>query len=49
MATPHVAGFIAYLYGLDSSLTVAVIEAVIDCYSTKDVLTLSTAGQCSLS
>lgn len=47
MATPHVAGFVAYLYGLDSSLTIADIEAAIDCYATRDALTLSDAGGCS--
>jgi len=44
MATPHVAGFVAYLYGLDSSLTIAAIEAAIDCYATRDALTLSDAA-----
>lgn len=41
MATPHVAGFVAYLYGLDSTLTVQEIEAAIDCYATRDALTLT--------
>ena len=44
MATPHVAGFIAYLLGLDPSLTVAEIEAAIDCYATRDALTLTDPG-----
>ena len=44
MATPHVAGFVAYLYGLDSTLTVQEIEAAIDCYATRDVLTLTDPG-----
>lgn len=44
MATPHVSGFVAYLYGLDSSLSVAAIEAAIDCYATRDALTLTAAG-----
>ncbi|KAF9652705.1 peptidase 1 [Thelephora ganbajun] len=44
MATPHVSGFVAYLLGMDPSLSAAAIEATIDCYSTKDVLTLTTAG-----
>lgn len=44
MATPHVAGFVAYLLGLDSSLTVAAIEAAIDCYATRDALTLTDPG-----
>ena len=44
MATPHVAGFVAYLYGLDSTLTVEEIEAAIDCYATRDALTLTDPG-----
>ena len=38
MATPHVAGFAAYLLGLDSSLTPAQIAAIIDEKSLKNVL-----------
>lgn len=44
MATPHVAGFIAYLLGMDPSLSVEDIEAFIDCYATRDAITLSTPG-----
>lgn len=44
MATPHVAGFIAYLLGMDPSLSVEAIDAIIDCYSTKDAITLSAPG-----
>jgi len=44
MATPHVAGFIAYLLGMDPSLSVEAIEATIDCYATKDAITLSAPG-----
>lgn len=44
MATPHVAGFVAYLLGMDPSLSVEVIEATIDCYATRNAITLSTPG-----
>jgi len=44
MATPHVAGFVAYLLGMDPSLSVAAIEAIIDCYATRDAITLSQPG-----
>jgi len=39
MATPHVAGFAAYLLGLDSALTPDQIAAMIDEKSLKGVLT----------
>lgn len=48
MATPHVAGFVAYLLGMNSSLSVAAIEATVDRYYTGDVLTLSQPGQYSV-
>jgi len=38
MATPHVAGFAAYLLGFDSTLTPAQIAAIIDEKSLKDVI-----------
>ena len=38
MATPHVAGFAAYLLGLDSSLTPAQVAKLIDTKSLKNVL-----------
>ena len=38
MATPHVAGFAAYLLGLDSSLTPDQIAETIDKLSLKNVL-----------
>ena len=44
MATPHVAGFVAYLLGMDPTLSVEAIEAIIDCYATRDAITLSTPG-----
>ena len=44
MATPHVAGFVAYLLGLDPSLTVAEIRATIDSHATKNALTLTNPG-----
>ena len=47
MATPHVAGFVAYLLGMDPSLSVEVIEATIDCYATRNAITLSAPGQYS--
>jgi len=40
-ATTHVAGFVAYLLGMDSSLSTKDIAKTIDCYSTKDALKLS--------
>ena len=39
MATPHVAGFAAYLLSFDSALTPAQIATVINEKSLKDVLT----------
>jgi len=39
MATPHVAGFAAYLLGIDSSLTPAQVAKLIDTKSLKNVLT----------
>jgi len=39
MATPHVSGYVAYLLGLDSSLTPATIQSVIRLRSLKNVLT----------
>lgn len=45
MATPHVAGFAAYLLGLDSSLTVEEIKAAIDCYATRNAIKLTDPGQ----
>ena len=38
MATPHVAGFAAYLLGIDSSLTPDQIRKTIDTKSLKSVL-----------
>ena len=38
MATPHVAGFAAYLLGIDSALTPAQIAKIIDTKSLKNVL-----------
>jgi len=39
MATPHVAGFVAYLLTLDSTLTPATVDSTIKSTSLKDVLT----------
>ena len=39
MATPHVAGFAAYLLTLDSTLNPATIDSTIKSNSLKDVLT----------
>lgn len=44
MSTPHVAGIVAFLLGIDSTLSVEVIAATIDCYATIDAITLNTAG-----
>ena len=38
MATPHVAGYAAYLLGLDSSLTPATVDSTIKSNSLKGVL-----------
>jgi len=44
MATPHVAGFAAYLLGLDSTLTPAKVAQLIDTKSLKNALTGVPAG-----
>lgn len=38
MATPHVAGFVAYLLTLDSSLTPAAIDSTVKSKALKNVL-----------